>query len=81
MLIHAGKRVDVDGIAFARSLSIELDRPALPAGGIIGRVELVDCVTDEGSPWAIPGQFHWLLRDPRPLPFRPLRGQLGLFAA
>jgi hypothetical protein len=34
---------------------------------ILGSVEIVDCVQGAVSKWAVPGQTHWLLRDPRRL--------------
>lgn len=51
---------------------------ALERGGIVGRVELVDCVRASTSPWFV-GEYGFALRDPQPLPFRPLRGELGFF--
>ena len=39
-------------------------------GGIIGSVELVDCLEVSSSPWYM-GEKGYLLRDPRPLPFVP----------
>ena len=50
----------------------------LPRGGIIGSVEIVDCVTESSSPWFM-GPCGFVLRNPQPLPFRPWRGQLGFF--
>lgn len=50
----------------------------LQRGGIIGSVEIVDCVTCSDSPWFM-GHYGFVLRDPRPLPFVPYRGQLGFF--
>lgn len=50
-------------------------------GGIVGCVDLVDIVRDHASPWAVPGCFHWVLANPRALPFTPCKGALGLFAA
>ncbi|BDC78667.1 ASCH domain-containing protein [Pseudomonas aeruginosa] len=50
----------------------------LQRGGIIGSVELVDCLEDSSSPWYM-GEKGYLLRDPRPLPFTPYKGQLGFF--
>lgn len=47
-------------------------------GGIVGSVEIVDCVVTSASPWFF-GPWGFVLRDPRPLPFVPLRGQLGFF--
>lgn len=50
----------------------------LPRGGIIGSVEIVDCVKVCASPWFV-GEYGFLLRDPQPLPFLPWKGQLGFF--
>jgi hypothetical protein len=47
-------------------------------GGIIGSVEIVDCVNRSASPWFM-GDYGFVLRDPQPLPFYPCRGQLGFF--
>jgi hypothetical protein len=37
-------------------------------GAIIGSVDLVDVITDSPSDWAMPGNYHWVLRDPIALP-------------
>ncbi len=50
-------------------------------GGIVGVVEVVDCVENHPSPWFIRGNFAWVLANPRRLPFRECKGQLGLFRA
>lgn len=50
----------------------------LERGGIVGSVELVDCVEHSDSPWFF-GSYGFVLRDPQPMPFRPYRGQLGFF--
>ena len=50
----------------------------LTRGGIIGSVEIIDCVAASDSPWFM-GEFGFLLRDPQPLPFTPWKGQLGFF--
>jgi hypothetical protein len=47
-------------------------------GGIIGSVEIVDCVSDSPSPWFF-GRFGFVLRNPIPCEFRPMRGMLGFF--
>lgn len=47
-------------------------------GGIVGSVEIVDCVTASESPWFM-GQHGFVLRSPRPLPFVPFKGMLGFF--
>ncbi|MDY6960283.1 MAG: ASCH domain-containing protein [Pseudomonadota bacterium] len=51
----------------------------LERGGIVGSVDLVDCVSDHSSPWFF-GTYGFVLRNPEPLPFRPVRGALGFFS-
>jgi len=50
----------------------------LERGGIIGSVEIVDCVSKSDSPWFF-GRHGFLLRNPQRLPFYPCLGQLGFF--
>ena len=72
LYIHAGMRLDPDDVLPA----------AVPVvhGAIIGYVELTDIVTDSLSRWAEPGQYHWLLANPVPLPSPvPAKGRLGLW--
>ncbi|MDR3495342.1 MAG: ASCH domain-containing protein [Ancalomicrobiaceae bacterium] len=47
-------------------------------GGIIGSVEIIDCVTESPSPWFF-GRFGFVLKDPKPLPFIPCKGALGFW--
>lgn len=80
LLVHAGAKIDPDGYVRASEHGIVLPDPDdLPRGGIIGIVNVTDCVQDSTSPWAIPGQWHWLLADATALPFDACRGQLGLW--
>lgn len=50
----------------------------LQRGGIIGSVELIDCVTASDSPWFF-GRYGFVLANPKPLPFRQSKGTLGFF--
>lgn len=50
----------------------------LKRGGIIGSVDLVDCVRESDSCWYM-GEVGFVLRDPRPTPFIPYKGRLGFF--
>lgn len=50
----------------------------LDRGGIVGSVEIVDCVERSDSPWFF-GRYGFVLRHPLPLPLRPLKGRLGFF--
>lgn len=51
---------------------------ALERGGIVGSVEIVDCVERSDSPWFF-GRYGFVLRDPQLLPFIPWKGRLGFF--
>jgi hypothetical protein len=50
----------------------------LERGGIVGSVEIVDCVERSESPWFF-GRYGFVLRDPQPLLFLPCKGRLGFF--
>lgn len=47
-------------------------------GGIIGVMTIYGCVTKTDSPW-FTGPYGWLVKDCKPLPFRPCRGSQGFF--
>jgi len=51
---------------------------ALPRGGFIGIVDVVDCVESSDSPWFF-GPYGLVLANPRPVKFHPFKGRLGLF--
>lgn len=50
----------------------------IPRGGIVGSVEIVDCVARSDSRWFC-GEYGFVLRDAQPLPFYPCKGQLKFF--
>lgn len=81
LLIHAGLVFDTEGLQSMLSVLPEL-QTQLPQrwdlGGIVGVAEAVECVTSHPSRW-FTGPFGLVLRDARPLPFRPCRGVLGFF--
>jgi hypothetical protein len=76
LVIHAAQTLDVDAMGTVGHL---LTREP-PTGVLIGTVEVLDCVRESASPWAWPGQWHWLIADAvafdEPL---PCRGYPGLF--
>ena len=91
VLIHAAKGMTRDeyGTALGTALlaanrdsgHASIAVPAMSSvdrGGIIGSVEIVDCVSASPSPWFF-GRFGFVLRNPIALPFRPMRGMLGFF--
>ena len=47
-------------------------------GGIVGGVQLDDCVDKSRSKW-FEGSVGWVVSKPKKLPFTPLKGRLGLF--
>ena len=71
----------------AREDGVEITQPETPAdferGGIVGAVDLVDCVTeceDEiDRAWHTPGNYAFLLDNAEVLPFRPMKGKLNFF--
>ena len=79
VLIHAGLKTDR---AFPRTWAEQLCGRELPAyyqtGGIVGKARLVDVVRQSDSPWFF-GSLGLVFAEAQPLPFTPLRGQLGLF--
>jgi len=93
LLIHAGKTLADDAFLSCQTLlnripgvraqlealgGITVGELKAQCGGIVGRAELVDCVEESTSPWFV-GRFGFVLENPQPLPFLPLRGQLGIF--
>lgn len=87
ILIHAGKKVDT----WARADLWKRHHPVIGGpigfeapetydrGGIVGEAEIVDCVERSDDPWFV-GRFGIVLRNARPLPFRPCKGALGFFS-
>lgn len=47
-------------------------------GGIVGQVEITDCVDQSASAWFC-GEHGLVLANPKPLPFKPCRGMLKFF--
>ncbi|MFN3303139.1 MAG: ASCH domain-containing protein [Roseateles sp.] len=83
-LIHAGSQmVRRDYWSTVAQLKDELGIEVphfldLPMGGIVGAATLVDVVTEMDNPFFL-GPFGFVLKDARPLPFVPFKGQLGWF--
>lgn len=70
--------------AWARDLmaAIGIDVPGLDRlalGKVIGYVDVVDCVRDSSSPWAMAEHWHWVLANPRACEPFPARGSLGIW--
>jgi len=69
VLIHASMKVEDKDYC---------EQHNLKTGGIVGMVEIVDCVEQMDTPWWI-GPYGWVLRNPIPLEFIPCKGKLSFF--
>lgn len=89
LLVHAGLREDrkavgpvCEMIADRRGKTagevLGWYRDHRQLGGIVGAVDLVDCVRDHPSPW-FNGPFGFVLANPVWGPLLPCRGRLGIF--
>jgi len=85
-LVHAGKRFDKAAYEWLRMQPMFSDdriRLPLPTeyrrGGIIGKVDLVGCVTAHDSLW-FHGRYGFVLKNPATLPFLEFPGKLGWFS-
>lgn len=82
LLIHAGLSLEsyteenIEWLAKKYGVHIPLE---LDTGGIVGVVDVVDCVETHRSKWFIEGNNGWVLANPRRLAFRGCRGALGVF--
>jgi hypothetical protein len=82
VLIHVSQgklsRRDYDrALGFALGSNIFMPPPP-KRGGIIGVVEIVDCVDHYDSPWFF-GPWGFVIKNPRQLAFWPCKGSLGFF--
>jgi hypothetical protein len=89
ILVHAAKGMTYaeyfDAIGYAHMIGLTggircPNYADLLRGGIIGAVEIVDCVASSPSPW-FSGRFGFVMRNPQPMPFFPCKGALGIFEA
>lgn len=87
ILVHAAKGMTRDeyrealefahchcGVPIAKLPKFE----ALERGGIVGAVDIADCVNQSESPWFV-GTHGFVLQNPEVIPFHPVKGQLGFF--
>jgi hypothetical protein len=80
LLIHAGKTPHRNAEAVVAQCHAEgIPLPeSVNAGGIVGVVDVVDVVESHPSRWFV-GPYGYVLENPRPLPFHPLRGRTGVW--
>jgi len=81
VLIHAGKTMDPEDHLWIRLTYPDVPLPPLEAlerGGIVGQCDIIACVRTSESRWFF-GPYGFVMAHASPLPFRPLKGQLGFF--
>ncbi len=89
ILIHTGKGMTLyeyeNGQDVLRLINPAVELPMkhqLERGGIVGEVEIVDCVDNSDqqsdSQWFF-GKYGLVLRNAKALPFTPCKGHLGFF--
>ncbi len=81
LLIHAslsagGYTEDIEWVERKHRISVPRE---LDTGGIVGVVELRDCVESHRSKWFEKGNFGWVMANPRRLRFRRCNGAVRLF--
>lgn len=83
-LLHAGLKIDAAiMIDSARRMCLDANVAfprveSLNVGGYVGVIEIVDVVQRHDSHW-FTGPYGLVIRNPRPIPFYPAKGQLGFF--
>ena len=81
LLIHAGRKLagyteKIEWVKRKYGISVPLK---VDTGGIVGVVDVIDCVERHKSKWFEKGNFGWVLANPRRLNFRTSKGALRLF--
>ena len=88
MAIHVAqfknwRAIEADLVAMSVLLGIADEvsprKLATQMGCIIGIVDVVDCVRDSASRWAMPDHWHWVLANNRRVRPVPIKGQQGRF--
>jgi hypothetical protein len=84
LLIHASKTFDYEGYGWICNNKEFLGLKDIPdvsefmKGGIIGKVEMTDCVKFHYSKWFC-GPFAFVFTNPKETKFFECKGQLGIF--
>lgn len=87
LLIHAGLKFHHEGLEWVRENfpriplpgdSEKFSRDDWDLGGIVGKAEITDCVDESRSKWFC-GDYGFVLKNGKKLPFVPLKGMLGFF--
>jgi hypothetical protein len=77
-LVHAGLGVDRKAPQHVWDIFEKHFSDLKAHGGIIGIVEIIDCVDKSDSHW-FQGKYGFVLKNPQPLEFVEYKGQLNFF--
>lgn len=75
--MHAGTTFDATGRDWLKSIGIELPE-YFQVGGIVGSIEIVDCVENSESRWFF-GRYGFVLKNPKSINTVRMPGKLGIF--
>lgn len=78
ILVHAAKRIDMQAYDHLKLFYKLPPVKYLERGGIVGGVEIVDCVKESDSEW-FEGPHGFVLKNAVKFKFVPLKGQLNFF--
>jgi uncharacterized protein (DUF3820 family) len=96
IIIEEVKKIKIDGDGIAQlikpskyksilrkilNLQISARENILMSHAIVGYVDLIDVTKEHNSIFAIPGQYHWILKNPKMLkqPILNIKGKLKIF--
>ncbi len=86
VMVHAGHKFDKKGYEFLQKAFKEAGRNDLPTeeefknwmGGIVGHVDITECVTESKSPWFF-GPYGFTLENAQMIDIVRCKGQLSFF--
>jgi len=78
VLIHTGQKVDRAAVEALKAYDHDLP-DTFETGGIVGQVEITDCIKPAQSGWYMLGHYGWILANAKPLPFVTMKGKLSFF--
>ncbi|MBA3351215.1 MAG: ASCH domain-containing protein [Blastocatellia bacterium] len=82
LLIHASStRTDftIENLAKIEKIHGVRVPQKVDIGGIVGLVDVADCLQRHSSKWYFSGNWAWVLKRPQRLPFRECKAVVGLF--
>ena len=82
LLIHASSTTSdftLENLATIKDKYSVVVPEIVDIGGIVGIVDVVDCIRTHQSKWKLRGSWGWVLKNPRRLPYRECKAVVGFF--